>query len=85
MMNIATWIVTEKNKNNPFALDTFTDFTAKAIKQYKTFSKRCDMFAEVYGVKVNEAQRERLHKWLCGYTTGVSYADMIKTLCALAD
>ena len=28
MMNIATWIITEKNKNNPYALDTFSDFTA---------------------------------------------------------
>lgn len=84
MQNIAMWIITEKNKNNPYALDTFSDFTAKAIKQYKTFCKRCDMFAEVYGVEVNEAQRERLHKWLCGWSTGVDYARMIEILCELA-
>lgn len=84
MMNIATWIITEKNKNNPYALDTFSDFTAKAIKKYPTFSKRCDMFAEVYGVEANEEQRILLHKWLCGYVVATNYTDMVNKLCALA-
>lgn len=84
MQNIAIWIIAEKNRNNPYALDTFSDFTAKAIKRYPTFSRRCDMFAEVYGVEANEAQREYLHKWLCGRGTGVDYARMIEILCELA-
>lgn len=32
MKNIAEWIIEEKNKNNPYALDDFTDMTAKAVK-----------------------------------------------------
>ena len=83
MKNIATWIIEEKNKNNPYALDTFSDFTAKAIKRSQTFNKRCDMFTEVYGVEINEAQRERLHKWLCGYTVATSYQDMVAQLIAM--
>ena len=83
MKNIAAWIVEEKNKNNPYALDTFSDFTAKAIKKAATFNKRCDMFTEIYGVEINEAQRERLHKWLCGYTVATSYQDMVAQLIAM--
>lgn len=83
MKNIATWIVEEKNKNNPYALDTFSDFTAKAVKKAATFNKRCDMFTEIYNVEVNAAQRERLHKWLCGYTVATSYKDMVQQLIAL--
>ena len=80
MKNIAEWIVEERNKNNPYALDTFTDFTAKAVKRYNTFNKRCDMFSEVYNIEINEAQRERLHKWLCSYVASTNYQDMINQL-----
>lgn len=83
MKNIAVWIIEEKNKNNPYALDTFSDMTAKAVKKFATFSKRCDRFAEIYQVEINPAQREALHKWMCGYTIATSYKDMIKKLIEL--
>lgn len=79
-MNIAEWIIEQKNKNNPYALDDFSDFTAKAIKKFKTFSKRCDRFSEIYGVEINERQKEYLHKWLCGYVVITSYQDMVQQL-----
>lgn len=83
MMNIAEWIVVEKNKNNPYAFDTFTDFTSKGVRLFPTFCKRCDMFAEIYGVVVNEEQRVRLHRWLCGYCTDLTYQRMIERLIEL--
>ena len=83
MKNIAVWILEEQNKNNPYALDAFGDFTAKAVKKAATFNRRCDMFTEVYKVEVNAMQRECLHKWLCGYTVATSYKDMIQQLIAL--
>lgn len=83
MKNIAEWIIEEKNKNNPYALDDFTDMTAKAVKKFATFSKRCDCFTKIYRVEINPAQREALHKWLCGYVIATSYQDMIKKLVEL--
>lgn len=83
MLNIAEWLQEEQNKNNPYAIDTFMDFTANGVKRFPTFCKRCDMFSEVYNVNVTDIQRQFLHTWLCGNVGKVNHHELINKLASL--
>ena len=84
MLNIAEWLMEEQNKNNPYAIDTFMDFTANGVKLYPTFCKRCNMFTEIHNVAITEEQRKFLHAWLCRKIAKVNHHDLINKLASLA-